>query len=90
MSSPQQPALLAERESRVSPRDPRFGGRLTGRQTFAVLLGMVAVVWVLVNGPVEGPILIVFTPDHGLTLADLPSLAAGLVAVALLWPRRRR
>ncbi|WP_375425305.1 hypothetical protein [uncultured Friedmanniella sp.] len=73
----------------MSPRDPRFGSRLTARQTVAVLLAVVAVVWLLVNGPVEGPILVVFTPAHGLSTADLPSLAALAVAVALFWPRRR-
>lgn len=74
----------------MQTRDPRFGSRLTGRQAVAVLLVVAAVVWVLVNGPVEGPTLIVFSPSHGLTVADLPSLAAGAVAVLLVWPRRGR
>lgn len=56
----------------------------------AVVLVLVAVVWILVNGPVEGPVLIVFTKNHGLTVADLPSLAAIGVAALLVWPRSRR
>jgi hypothetical protein len=74
----------------VPSRDPRFGSRLTGRQALAVLLVVGAFVWVMVNGPVEGRTLIVFDPSHGLTEADVPSLAAVVVAVALVWPRRRR
>jgi hypothetical protein len=74
----------------VPTRDPRFGRRLTGREAVAVLLVVAAVVWVLVNGPVEGPTLIVFSRAHGLTLADLPSLAAVAVAVVLVRPWRRR
>ena len=35
-----------------------------------------ALIWVLVNGPVEGPTLLVLAPSHGITVADLPSLAA--------------
>jgi len=50
----------------------------------AVCLVLVAVVWVLVNGPVEGPTLISVSPDHGLTLADLPAIAAVVVAGVLL------
>ena len=51
---------------------------------WAAGLSTVAVVWVLVNGPVEGRVLLVLTPTHGLTVADLPSLAALVVAGALV------
>lgn len=40
-----------------------------------------AVAWILVNGPLEGPVLWVVTPSHGLTVADLFSAAALLVSV---------
>lgn len=53
------------------------------------MLLVLALVWILVNGPVEGPVLVDVTPGHGLTVADLPALAAGVVAVVLAWPRRR-
>ena len=54
----------------------------------ALALLVAATAWVLVNSPVEGPVLVEVTPNHGLTVADLPSLAAGLVALALLWRSR--
>lgn len=53
------------------------------------MLVVAAVVWVRVNGPVEGPVLVVFDADHGLTLADLPAIAAVVVALVLVRPRRR-
>jgi hypothetical protein len=40
--------------------------------------------WVLVNGPVEGPILLVLTSSHGITLADLPAMVALVIAGVLL------
>lgn len=46
------------------------------------------VAWWLVNGPVEGPVLHVVTPTHGLTVADL--LVPPLVALAVLAAVRRR
>jgi hypothetical protein len=51
----------------------------------AVGLIAVALLWVLVNGPVEGPVLLVFAPSHGITVADLPSLAALVIAGLLLF-----
>jgi hypothetical protein len=50
----------------------------------AVGLVAAAAIWVLVNGPVEGPVLLVLTPSHGITVADLPSLAALVIAAVLL------
>jgi hypothetical protein len=46
----------------------------------AVGLVAAAGVWVLVNGPVEGPVLLVLTPSHGITVADLPSIVALVIA----------
>jgi hypothetical protein len=55
----------------------------------AACLAVLAVSWLLVNSPVEGATLVVVTPDHGLTVADLPGLAA-LVVAAILLARSRR
>ena len=40
--------------------------------------------WILVNGPVEGPVLLVLTSSHGITVADLPALVAFVIAGVLL------
>ena len=50
------------------------------RRWLAVGLAAAAGVWVLVNGPVEGRVLLVLSPEHGVTVADLPALAALIVA----------
>ncbi len=63
---------------------------MTGRRVLAAVLVVLAVAWVLVNGPVEGRVLVVFSPAHGLTVADLASVAALLIAGALLWSDLRR
>jgi hypothetical protein len=54
--------------------------------TSKVVGGLIAaaVIWVLVNGPVEGSVLLVLAPSHGITLADLPVLAALVIAGLLL------
>jgi hypothetical protein len=52
----------------------------------AVLLAVVSVLWFLVNGPVEGVVLISLTEDHGLTSADLAGVA-GLGVAAWVWAR---
>jgi hypothetical protein len=64
------------------PITPRFA--ITRRSWLAVGLIAAALIWVLVNGPVEGPVLLVLTPSHGITVADLPSLAALVIAGLLL------
>lgn len=51
------------------------------------LVGAAGIAWWLVNGPVEGIVLVEVTPDHGLTTADL--LVPPLVAVAVLALVRR-
>jgi hypothetical protein len=55
------------------------------RRWLAVGLAAAAGVWIAVNGPVEGPVLLVFTPQHGLTVADLPAIAAVIVAGVLFF-----
>ena len=55
----------------------------------ALLLLPAAVAWVLFNGPLEGPVLLTFSRDHGLTVSDLLAVLAVLVALAVLLRRRR-
>jgi hypothetical protein len=55
-----------------------LSGRL-GRAGILLLAGM-SVLWLLVNGPMEGPTLLVVLPDHGLTGADLAGLAGLAIA----------
>jgi hypothetical protein len=55
----------------------------------AVGLVAAAVIWVLVNGPVEGPTLLVLAPSHGITVADLLSVCALVIAGLLLCSSRR-
>jgi hypothetical protein len=55
----------------------------TGR-VGAVALGLLSVGWLLVNGPVEGLVLVRLTADHGLTGADLAGFA-GLALAAWRW-----
>ncbi len=57
------------------------------RSRIVVALGLVAaaVLWLLVNKPLEGPTLIAFDDTHGLTVGDLPALAALVLAGLLIW-----
>jgi hypothetical protein len=41
----------------------------------AVLLAAVSVLWLLVNGPMEGVVLVQVTENHGITGADLAGVA---------------
>ena len=59
----------------------------TGR-TGAVALGLVSVLWLTVDEPVEGVVVLALTPAHGLTSADLAGLA-GLVVAGWLLVRSR-
>ena len=61
-----------------------LGARGRGRRVAAVLLLPLAVAWVLFNGPIEGPILLTFSSDHGLTVSDLLAVVAVLVAAVVL------
>lgn len=54
------------------------------------MLLLAAVGWLFVNGPIEGPVLWEISPDHGVTVADLGSVAAVLLAALLLLGGRRR
>ena len=55
----------------------------------ALVLAVAAVVWILVNHPVEGRTLFVVTPEHGLTEADVPALGVLVLAGLLLLFTRR-
>lgn len=56
----------------------------------AWLLAALSVLWLRVNGPVEGPLLWEVTSDHGLTAADLAGLTGLAVAAWRLGNRRQR
>jgi uncharacterized membrane protein HdeD (DUF308 family) len=58
------------------------------RRLAAVLLVPVSAAWVVFNGPIEGPILLTFTKDHGVTVSDLLGVLG--LAVALVVLRRGR
>ena len=51
-------------------------GVLVPRPTVLAALLVLSVVWLRVNGAVEGPVLIAFSEAHGLTVADLAVLLA--------------
>lgn len=52
----------------------------------AVLLAAISVAWLMVSQPMEGAVLVVFSPTRGLTAADLGGLA-GLVIAGWVWVR---
>jgi hypothetical protein len=56
----------------------------------ALVLALLSVLWFLVNGPMEGPTLMVVTPGHGVTGGDLAGLAGLAVAVWRLVATRDR
>ncbi|WP_213573260.1 hypothetical protein [Rhodococcus sp. USK13] len=47
-----------------------------------------AVLWVFGNGPLEGRTLYEITPTNGVTVSDLLSVTAVLIAVWACWPAR--
>ncbi|SDH05178.1 hypothetical protein [Pseudonocardia oroxyli] len=59
----------------------------------SIALGLAGLAWLLVNSSVEGIVLLRFTPQNGLTGADLAGLAAiaiaGVRTVRILRTRRR-
>jgi hypothetical protein len=54
------------------------------RHAAAVLLLPVSAAWVLFNGPIEGPVLLVLSTNHGLTVSDLLAAVGVLVAAVVL------
>jgi hypothetical protein len=43
-----------------------------------------AVIWIFVNKSVEGPVLLALSPNHGITVADLLSIALLIIAGLLV------
>ncbi|PYE20147.1 hypothetical protein DFR67_102285 [Williamsia limnetica] len=58
------------------------------RRAAGVLI-VVSVLWVLFNGPIEGHVILSFTPENGLTESDLLSVAGIGIALWALRKRRR-
>ena len=54
------------------------------RRTAALLLLPASAAWVLFNGPIEGPILLRLSTNHGLTVSDLLAVVGVLVAGVVL------
>ena len=54
------------------------------RRAAALLLLPASAAWVLFNGPIEGPILLTLSANHGLTVSDLLAVLGVLVAGAVL------
>jgi hypothetical protein len=77
-------------DDRAVPSGWATGLAPSRRRVLAAVLVVAAGVWAVVNKAVEGPTLLVITPRHGLTTADLLSITALLVAAHLLRPRRGR
>jgi hypothetical protein len=63
---------------------------LVRRLLLAALLVVAAVVWVRINGPVEGRTLLVLSRNHGVTSADMLSVLALAGAAVLAWPARAK
>jgi Na+-transporting methylmalonyl-CoA/oxaloacetate decarboxylase beta subunit len=61
-----------------------LGARGRRRRVAAVLLLPVSAGWVLFNGPIEGPILLTLSSNHGLTVSDLLAAVGVLVAGVVL------
>ena len=59
------------------------------RLLLAALLVVAAVIWVRINKPVEGEVLLELTRRHGVTTADLLSVVMLAMAVVIAWPSRR-
>lgn len=59
------------------------------RLLLAGLLVVAAVIWVRINKPVEGDVLLELTSRHGVTTADLLSLVMLAMALVIAWPSRR-
>lgn len=62
------------------------GRRVPAPRVGALLTMLFAVAWVLVDKRMEGPILLVIDDQHGITVSDLASVAAVLVAGWRLFP----
>jgi hypothetical protein len=61
---------------------------LIGTRFWTLSLAALSVGWLLVNKPLEGPVLWVLAPGHGLALSDLLCPLGLGVAAVLLYHRR--
>ncbi len=59
------------------------------RVSGAVVLGGLGVLWLLVDKPMEGAVLLPVTSSNGLTTGDLTGLATIAVAAWRVWTIRR-
>jgi hypothetical protein len=59
------------------------------RLLLAGLLVVAAVIWVRINKPVEGEVLLELSRRHGVTTADLLSVVMLAMALVIAWPSRR-
>ncbi len=57
------------------------------RRAMALLLLPASAAWVLFNGPIEGPVLVPLSAQHGVTLSDLLAVAGVLVGLGVLLAR---
>ncbi len=53
-------------------------------------VAVASVLWLFFNGPIEGHVLVVFTPQHGITESDLLSVVGMGLAVTGWWRAGRR
>ena len=51
---------------------------------------LLSLLWLLVNKPLEGPVLVVVSRGHGITLSDLLTPAGVAFAAVLLYRRSHR
>ena len=57
----------------------------------AAMLAATSIVWLTVNGPMEGPVLVQLSATHGITGGDLAGVAGlGLAAIRAVRARRER
>jgi hypothetical protein len=61
-----------------------LGSRGPLRRAAAALLLPASAAWVLFNGPIEGPILLTLSRNHGVTVSDLLAVVGVVVAGAVL------
>jgi hypothetical protein len=55
-----------------------------------VVLIVLCGLWLLVNKPLEGPVLLVLSRDHGITVSDLLAAGGVILAAVLLYRRTLR
>jgi hypothetical protein len=56
----------------------------------AIALAVLSVLWLILNGPMEGPVLLVVTRGHGVTGGDLAGLAGLAIAFVRVLATRAR